>query len=43
MLASAAAMGGVSLFMGDGSSARTATLSARPIAGGGALSFERRF
>lgn len=43
MLASAAAMGGVALFMGDGSSARTATLSARPIAGGGTLSFERRF
>ncbi|MBX3204970.1 MAG: hypothetical protein KF764_07865 [Labilithrix sp.] len=42
-LSAAAVMGGVGLFMGDGSSTSAATLSARPVAGGGALSFERRF
>ncbi|MBX3263797.1 MAG: hypothetical protein KIS78_13820 [Labilithrix sp.] len=42
-LGAAAILGGVGLFVSDGSSPAAATLSARPVAGGGALSFERRF
>lgn len=43
MLGAAAVMGGVGLFMSDGSGRRTTALGARPVTGGAALSFERRF
>lgn len=42
-LGAAAVLGGVGLFMGDGTSTSAASLSARPVAGGGALSFQRHF
>lgn len=42
-LGAAAVVGGVGLFMSDGSGRRTTALAVRPVAGGGALSFERPF
>jgi hypothetical protein len=42
MLGAAAVAGGIGLFMSDGSSGRTA-ITARPVAAGGALSFEQQF